>query len=153
MAEVIVRSVVHASLSEVWSSWDDFGNIERFNPNVKKSFLIDSSKVTGLGATRQCDFADGKNYIQERVIEYVPQKKMVVDIYNGTVPLKSVTAQIELNIVNGNTTEVIFTMNFVPKMGLLGRLLIPLMKPQFRTDIGKLLGGNKTFVEKTSCKT
>lgn len=148
LAEVIVKSVVDAPVSEVWASWDDFGNIERFNPNVKKSFLIDGSKVTGLGATRQCDFADGKNYIQERIVEYIPQKKMVVDIYNGTVPLKSATAQIELNSISDHTTEVIFTMNFVPKMGLFGRLLIPLMKPQFRKDIGKLVDGNKAHVEK-----
>jgi len=147
LAEVIVKSVVHASVSEVWASWDDFGNIERFNPNLKKSFLIESSKKTGLGATRQCDFSDGKNYIQERIVEYIPQKKMVVDIYNGTVPLKSATAKIELNPMNNNTTQVIFTMNFVPKMGLLGRLLIPLMKPQFRKDISKLVDGNKAHVE------
>lgn len=147
MAKVIVKSVVNAPVADVWSSWDDFGNIERFNPNIKKSFLIENSKDTGLGATRQCDFTDGKNYIQERIIEYIPQKKMVVDIYDGTVPLKSATAKIELNLAGEDMTEVVFTMNFVPKMGLIGRILIPIMKLQFRKDIGKLVGSNKTHVE------
>jgi hypothetical protein len=57
------------------------------------------------------------------------------------------TAKIELNTLDDNITEVIFTMTFVPKMGLLGRVLIPLMKIQFRKDISKLVDGNKMYVE------
>jgi hypothetical protein len=52
-----------------------------------------------------------------------------------------------LNTLDDNITEAIFTMTFVPKMGLLGRVLIPLMKTQFRKDISKLFDGNKMYVE------
>ena len=60
MPEVKVKQTIGASLVEVWNSWDDFGNIARFNPNLKRSFLLNDSKTTGLGAERQCDFIDGK---------------------------------------------------------------------------------------------
>ncbi|SDZ56564.1 Polyketide cyclase / dehydrase and lipid transport [Jannaschia faecimaris] len=148
MPQVVVKEIVNASVSQVWASWDDFGNIEQFNPNLKRSFLIAQSASTGLGATRQCDLSDGKNYIRERIIEYIPGKKMVVDIYDGTIPLKSARAEIELREAGRGKSEVIFTMNFVPKMGLLGLIMVPLMKPEFRKQIGKLLDGNRAFVER-----
>lgn len=147
MHSVREKVVVNAPLRTVWKTWDDYGNIAQFNPNLKGSHLIDGSQETGLGATRQCDLADGKNYIQERIIEYVPEKKMAVDIYAGTLPFKAARVDIELRELANNKTEVSFTMSFRPKLGLLGRCLVPLMKPQLRKSIGKLLNANQEFNE------
>ena len=150
MPIVTVKTVINAPASKVWEAWDDFGNIDRFNPNVKRSFLIGGSADTGLGATRQCDLADGRNHIKERIVEYIPHRSMVVDIYAGTIPLKSATAAIQLRALGGIQTELTFTMDFVPKMGLIGRLLAPLMKPQFRKQISGLVNANRAFVEKAA---
>jgi uncharacterized protein YndB with AHSA1/START domain len=147
MPHVTVTRTIDAPVSEVWATWDDFANIDKFNPNLNRSFLIGDNGPTGLGATRQCDLEDGKNYIQERIIEYVPDKKIVVDIYNGTLPLKSAKAEIQMTAVGPNRTELNFTMHFVPKMGLLGRLMVPLMKPQFKKLLGKLVDGNRAYIE------
>lgn len=147
MALVAVEQMIDASVSEVWKAWDNFGGIDAFNPNLKRSFLLDGSAPSGVGATRQCDFADGKNYIRERIIAYKHENYMKVDIYEGTVPLKEATAQIELSPVSAGKTRLRFTIRFVPKFGLLGRFLIPMMKPQFRKDITALLVKNATFVE------
>ena len=38
-------------------------------------------------------------------------------------------------------------MEFTPKMGLLGQILVPLMKPQFRKLLTKLVDGNKAYAE------
>lgn len=147
MATVTVETVIEAPIAEVWDVWDDFGRIDQFNPNVSKSFLIDGSASTGLGAKRQCDLADGKNHIQERIIDYVPERRMVVDIFDGTIPIKSAVARIELRPLGGARTELTFTMTFVPKMGFVGRLLAPIMKPQFRKQIARLLSANREFIE------
>lgn len=150
MATVIVDKIINSSISKVWLSWDKFGDVDAFNPNLKRSFLLEGSAATGLGATRQCDFVDGKNYIREKVIAYAPEKSMKVDIYDGTVPLRTATAQIDLTALGPQKTKVTFTIIFTPKFGLFGALLIPIMKPQFRKDIGALLTKNAAFVESQS---
>ncbi len=148
MAEVKLARDIDAPVAQVWASWDRFGAIDMFNPNLRKSFLINGSQETGLGAERQCDLADGKNFIQERIVEYIPERRMTVDIYNGTMPLKQAVAKIELTPLSPTRTRVEFTMSFTPKMGLLGRIMVPMMKPQFARLLGKLMDGNKAFVER-----
>lgn len=148
MAKVVITRTIDAPVADVWAAWDDYGNIDRFNPNLSRSFLLDEGKETGLGAVRQCDLSDGKNYIQERVIDYVPNKRMAVDIYHGTLPLKQAKAIIEMKSLAPEKTELRFTMEFTPGMGLLGRLMVPMMKPQFRKLLTKLVEANKAFVER-----
>ena len=147
MPNLALKRTIQAPVAEVWASWNDYGNIDKFNPNLNRSFLIDNNGQTGLGATRQCDFSDGKNYIQERIVEYVPEKKMAVDIYHGTVPLKKAKATIEMRPIGRGQTELAFHMDFTPGMGLLGRLMAPMMKAQFRKALGKLVDANKAYVE------
>ncbi len=148
MPHVTVTRVVKAPLADVWASWDDYANIYRFNPNLTKSYLIGDNGDTGLGATRQCDLADGKNYIRERIIEHRPQQRIVVDIYEGTLPLKKAQGEISMRALNPAETELSFTIRFTPKLGLLGRLMVPMMKPQFRKSIVNLVDGNQAFVER-----
>ncbi|MEM8849995.1 MAG: SRPBCC family protein [Pseudomonadota bacterium] len=146
MAHVTVDRIVKAPPLDVWQSWDDFGNIAAFNPNLSGSHLLDT-QTTGLGATRQCDLSDGKNHIRERIVEYVPGERMVVDIYDGTMPLKAAKAVITLTPQGKHRTRVQMRMEFVPKFGALGVLMVPLMKPQFRKMLRALLDGNAAHVE------
>jgi ribosome-associated toxin RatA of RatAB toxin-antitoxin module len=148
MAKITVTRNVTAPLLDVWASWDNFGAIARFNPSLKASRLINGSAPSGTGATRQCDLADGKNYIRERIIGYFPQQKMVIDIYEGTMPLKKAVATITFRALAPNRTEVAMTMDFVPKMGLLGLLLVPMMKSSFRKMLTRLLSSNADYLEK-----
>lgn len=148
MATVSVSRLIDAPIEKVWASWDDFGAIQRFNPNLNASFLINSSAPTGLGAMRQCDLSDGKNYIRERVIDYRPHERLTIDIYEGTLPMKSAEARFDFKPRRGQT-EVTMQMDFVPKFGLLGRLIVaPMMKPQLAKMMAKLLAGNADFVER-----
>ncbi len=147
MAKVHLKRMIDAPVAKVWDSWNDYGNVDKFNPNLSRSFLIGDNGETGLGATRQCDLNDGKNYIQEKIIAYVPERKIAVDIYNGTMPLKRAVATIELIPLAANRTEVNFTMEFTPKFGILGKVMIPLMKPQFKKLLNKLIDGNKAYLE------
>lgn len=150
MAKVTVTRQVNAPLKAVWDSWDDYGNIFRFNPNLKGSFLINNSEASGLGATRQCDLADGKNYIQERIVGYSPMQSMTIDIFDGTMPLKQAEATFQFSPTTDQTTKVTMTMDFQPKYGLIGKMMVPMMKPQFRKMLDALLKGNAEYVESGS---
>ena len=148
MSKITEKTIIDAPVGEVWKAWDDYANIARFNPALKGSHLVDDNGETGIGATRQCDFADGKNHIRERIVEYVPEQRMVVSIYEGTVPLKTARAEIDMKPAGSNKTEVTFTLSFVPKMGLLGRLMAPIMKLQFRKAAAGILEGNRAYIER-----
>lgn len=58
MARLTVARRIDAPIDEVWKSWEDFGNIYRFNPGLKHSYLLsDPDRPTGVGSERQCDLA------------------------------------------------------------------------------------------------
>lgn len=149
MAQLILAKRVNASIEDVWASWDDFGNIARFSPSLSASYLLtDKDESTQLGSGRQCDFADGKNWVREKVIGYEPLKRLKVDVYDGTVPLKSMVATFDFEEISAQRTRVRMTVDFEPKHGVLGKLMIPLMKKQFGKLLGQLLDANAAYVER-----
>jgi len=40
MAEISLSKTVNAPAGQVWASWDDFGNIYKFNPGIAASKLL-----------------------------------------------------------------------------------------------------------------
>ncbi|MFV2038416.1 MAG: SRPBCC family protein, partial [Paracoccaceae bacterium] len=147
MASVSVEKTVDASLSDLWASWDDFANISVFNPGVQKSFLINDSRDTGLGAERRCDLADGKNYLLERITGYIPEERLEIDIYEVSIPIKDASAVLEFKAIGPKRSKVTMTMTFTPKMGFVGRLMLPMMRAQLAKNVDELLSGNKKHVE------
>lgn len=148
MARVTKTQIVEAPISRVWASWDKFADIKHFHPDLKDSYLLDQSEPTGLGATRQCDFSDGKTVLRERIVEYTPERRIVIDIYESSVPLRSALATLEFKAMGERRTKVTMQMDFVPKMGIVGKLLIPMMKKQFAKGLSGLLAGNAAYVER-----
>lgn len=148
MAEVTVECTVNASVAKVWRSCDAYADIYLFNPGIKNSYLLGGSAKTGLGAKRQCDLADGRNHIREEIIGYEPERKLVIDIYDGTMPLRSAVATFNFWSAAETVTEVSMTMTFKPKFGPLGALMVPMMKRQFRPIMQSMLDGNAAYVER-----
>ena len=147
MPVITLTETVNAPIREVWDSWDDFGDIYKFNPNLSGSFTLDGTPSSGKGAGRQCDMKNGKDYLRERVIEHVPERRLVVDIYEASMPIERALATFEFAPKGPNRTQVTMTMDYVPQ-GIMGRIMTPLMKPMFARLLGKLLRGNKDFVER-----
>lgn len=147
MPTVKVQKIVNAPIEEVWASWDDFGNIYKFNPSITASRLL-SGDSTGIGARRECDLKDGKNWVREKIVDYVPLKRMEINIYESSMPIKTMSAFITFRAITNAKTEVAFAAEFEPKMGLLGKLMAPLMKRQFRPMLASMLDGNADYVEK-----
>jgi len=145
MAKVKVSRIVDASMETVWNSWDDFGNIYKFNPNLKFSKIIGGTPDRGLGSERQCDLKDGKNWVTEKIVGYEHHKNMVIEITGGSMPLKSGIASTRFRSLGQNKTEVSLEMEFVAK-GFFGFLLTPLMKPTFKFLLNRALKANEEYV-------
>lgn len=71
----------------------------------------------------------------------------MVDIYETSMPLKSAVATIDFKSVSEKQSQVTFTMEFVPAMGLLGKLMVPMMKMRFKPLLQSLLDGNAAYAE------
>ncbi len=151
MQTIKIQKIVNAPVDKVWASWDDFGNIYKFNPNVDKSHILSSSGVSqGRGARRECELNDGKNWLREKIVDYIPGRKMTIDVYEASLPLKTMSATIELRAITDQQTEVRMSTSFEPKMGILGKLMAPLMKRKFHPMLAALLDGNAAYVENGS---
>jgi len=148
MAKVTVTQTVNAPADQTWAAWDDFANINTFNPNINASFLINDSKPTGKGAQRQCDMADGKNWVKEEIISYNAGRQMVVDIYETSMPMKSARATVTVDPIQSDRCRVTMSMDFEPGMGILGKLMLPMMKPKFTGMLSSLLKENARHVER-----
>ena len=149
MATLTISKHVDAPVQDDWNSWDDFGNIYKFNPALKHSRLLSDEKVpTGVGSERHCDMADNKNWVRERVIDYRPMKSIKLDVYDGSLPLKSMVATFSFRKISEQETGVQMQVEFEPKFGALGKMMAPMMKRQFRPLLQSLLDCNAAHVER-----
>ena len=68
-------------------------------------------------------------------------------MFESSLPLLSATARIVLEEESRNTTHLAMTLSFSPKFGVLGRLMIPVMKPRFKRMLVRVLEANAAYVE------
>ncbi len=148
MQKIKVIRIVNASVARVWASWDDFANIADFNPGVSSSRLLsEQSAPTAQGARRECELADGKNWLREKVVQYEPQSRMKIEVYESSLPIDSMHAALDFKELAPELTQVTMTSEFEPKMGALGKVMAPLMKRRFRLMLEALLTDNAAYVE------
>jgi len=144
MHNITVGKTLNAPRDAVWASWADFGNIAVWHPFVSNSKLLgDPAEPVQLGSRRQCDLADGKNVVRERIVEFTPPERLKIEMYDGTLPMKTVIATISFGAPDAGRTRVVMAMDFEPKYGLLGKLMVPMIKRQFRKMFTELLEANE----------
>ena len=116
--------------SNVWAVLADYPNIVEWNGGISKSFSLGDS-TEGVGAQRQCELApDGKMSMRETVTEWVPEKKMAIDIDNiETMPVKQASITFTLGD-GGETTPLTMSYDYEPKGGPLALILGPIMDRQ-----------------------
>ncbi len=147
MHRVNVKREIEAPIADVWEIVADYGNVAVWNPLLRASRLLDGPP-RGKGAERQCDMADGKNYLRERVTEWQEGQFVEVELYETTMPLSCALARVELEARGPSRTVVSMTMHFQPSGGALARSLAGLMmKPMFRRMFRKLASALKTHAE------
>ncbi len=147
MYNVTVARTLNAPREAVWAAWADFGNVAVWHPFVSHSKLLgDPAEPVQLGSRRQCDLADGKNVARERIVEFAPLERLKIDLYDGTMPLKAAVATVSFGAPDTTKTRVVLGMDFEPKYGLLGKLMAPMMKRQFKRMFSELLEANERHV-------
>lgn len=123
MSIITVDHEVGASAAKVWKTLEDFGGVAKWNPVIATSRILPGKPATGVGAERQCDMDDGKNWLRERVVSWDPGRSMTIDIYEGTMPLASAQGTLSVEALGPERSRVVMTMEYRPKMGVLGAMM------------------------------
>ncbi len=141
MTKLIETFKSEASPEAAWALLADFGNIDFFNPNLKNSFLLEGSAEQGVGTLRQCNLADGKNYIRERVLEWNEGQSYTIEIYDGTMPLKNLLTTVGVR-PRGAGSELYMEFEYTPKFGPLGAVMnVVMLKRYVRNMMKRVLSG------------
>lgn len=115
---------VNASAADVWSAFDDWGGIWRFQPWVVRSPLL-SQNNEGVGAKRRCEFVD-KTSIVETITRIDEGRAIHMSLSETPKPMKGGMSIIRLS-GNGNSTDVTVEMDIEIGMGPIGAIMGNLM--------------------------
>ncbi len=140
MSQVTVSHIVSSPISKVWAVLADFGGIHRFSAGIEASPINDGTPSTGVGAERNCQLYDGNN-LQERITEFVENKRLGIEIFQTSMPLKAATAHFDLEPAEGGC-KVTMTMDYELKYGIVGKAMdAMMMKGMMSKNLGGLLHG------------
>ena len=141
MSVVTASREIAAPVSKVWATLSDFGGIHRYNASVESSPINEGTPSSGLGAERICYLYDG-NQIQERVVESVDEKKLSIEIFETSMPLKNARGVFTLTALPTGGTRVAVSMHYEVKYGPIGMLMdFLMMKRMLGPAMSRLLAG------------
>lgn len=139
--------IISAPIEKIWEALSVVDNLDKFDPTVKKSTAISSSKA-GLEAKRKVDMLDGKNWFEEKVIQYKPYEELAYQLTDCSFPISGLAHSYTFEKV-GNQTKVKQVMQYTVKFGILGKLMDSLMiRKQTNGGIQKFFIGLKEYAEK-----
>ena len=148
MTTFAVQTTIDAPVTAVWQALADIGTIYQWNPGVKASHRT-SEQAEGVGACRYCDLG-GKNYLEERVVAWEPEKQLTMRITGTNLPFKTADIRFTLTPV-GDQTAVTVSPLYQLHYGLAGRLLDRLyVQGNYQKGMTSLLAGLKKYVEEYS---
>ncbi len=138
---------INATLEGIWSHLTDLELLDKYDPTVKRSTLISSEK-TGMGAKRKVEMLDGKNWFEEKITVFEPNKALTYQLTDCSFPMKDLKHSYTFEKI-GDQTKVKQIMEYTVKFGLLGKLLDALMiRKQSDAGIKKFFTGLKQYAEK-----
>lgn len=138
--------VINASTDQIWSILTDLELLEKTDPTVKTATLISENK-TGINAKRKVLLQDGKNWFEEKIVIFNPNKELVYQLTDCSFPIKSLKHTYSFQKLE-DQTKVQQVMEYKVKFGLLGVILDKFMiGKQFNSGINKFLIGLKNYAE------
>jgi len=146
MAHFSTQIRINATKDQVWEVLSDFGGIYRWNPGVRHSYST-SGTNQGLLATRRCELGSGKDFLDERILEWREGESFKVDIYETNLPLHRNIVEFSIE-VDGSGAVVTVAPDYALKFGPLGWLLNTIaVRRQFKKGMEELLAGLKYHIE------
>ncbi len=147
MSEFTERILIDAPPERVWAVLADIGLIARWNPGVVESSRLTAGPVE-IGARRRC-IVGGGHRLDEEVVGFDVGRSLVFRIIATDLPLAEADIRFAL-LPSGGACEVSVSPRYRPGMGVLGRLLDPvLLRPAYRRGMRKLLAGLKRHVQQS----
>lgn len=138
---------INASIEKIWEALSVIDNLDKFDPTVKKSTAVTDSK-SGLNAKRKVDMLDGKNWFEEKVIEFKPNEALTYQLTDCSFPINGLKHSYTFEKI-GNQIKVKQVMQYTVKFGLIGKLMDSLMiRKQTSGGIQKFFAGLKEYAEK-----
>jgi hypothetical protein len=146
MTRIYNEISINADLDRIWTILAKPAVLDQYDPTVKKSTLI-STETTGLGAKRKVDMLDGKNWFEEKITEFEPNKILTYQLTDCSFPIKGLKHSYTFEKA-GNGIKVKQVMEYTVKFGLFGKLLDALMiRKQSDAGIKKFFSGLKKYAE------
>jgi carbon monoxide dehydrogenase subunit G len=137
MLELVMVRQIHAPVKVVWDVLDDYGEIQRWSPGVKRSGLTAPGPV-GVGTVRFCDFKPMGRAL-ERIDAYEPYRRMAISlIETSLVPLSNVTVDFSLAPHEAGTR---LTVTYAGMPNVLGRLLAGMFRKQMLRGLDGIVTG------------
>ncbi len=131
---------VNVPSERIWEVLNDYSSLERFATTIETS-PIAGDKKSGLGAKRLCTFRDGSSLIEE-IIDYQEGRSIRINISEFSLPLKTMQAEMGVEKVDANSSDIFWSADFVVKGGPFGWLLgLLVMRPVMKGVFTKLLSG------------
>src|SRR5690349_16178463 len=78
---------IDASPEKVWTVLASLDALAQYDPGVSKSEVVSAAKE-GPGAARRCDLTPG-GWFKERVAEWRPNEGLSFELYECTLPVRS----------------------------------------------------------------
>jgi uncharacterized protein YndB with AHSA1/START domain len=147
MGKIYNEIGIGSDVEKIWSILADPAKLDQYDPTVKKSTLI-SAERTGPGAKRKVEMLDGKNWFEEKITDFEPNKRLTYQLTACSFPIHRLKHTYTFE-VKGNQTIVKQVMDYTVKFGFLGRIMDALMiRKQSDAGIKKFFAGLKEFAEK-----
>jgi hypothetical protein len=112
---IAVKHTINAPTDKVWATFKSFDYVEKYSSLVQKTEVQGS----GVGATRICTISqpDGNTGKVSEKIESLDesQKTISVSIVDGVLPATNAVITAKFNALDGNKTELEFSMSAEPK--------------------------------------
>lgn len=132
--------IVNASSAEVWAIVGNVSTVDGWHPDVASAELL-SPEATGIGATRRCFFYDGTS-VREEVVELDEGARLRMRLSEFEMPMNRMEAEFTLAPSSDDRTQVIFTVFYEMKMGLLGRMMgATVVRRRLGTMASRVLAG------------
>ena len=139
--------LINAPIEKIWEALSNIEELDKFDPTVKKSTAL-TPKKNGIGATRKVVMKDGKNWFEDEVIEFEPNKSLTYQLSNCSFPVSGLKHSYSFE-ETGSCVKVKQIMQYRVKFGLLGKIMDSLMiRKQTKDGIKKFFEGLKSYLER-----
>jgi ligand-binding SRPBCC domain-containing protein len=136
---------INASPDKVWSVLAALDALDQYDPGVKRSEIVSTSRE-GQGAARRCDLVPG-GWFKEKVADWRPHEALSFELFECTLPVRRLKHSYTL-VADGGATLVRQRMEYELKFGPIGKLMDTLMvRKKWDAGIKGFFEGLKRYVE------